>query len=121
MIFGVTFYATAADVVKDEGFGNNLNTISTESGYLQIENPQEGLSAYAGSLIAFTGALGVFILIQIFLASYEYMTAKGNEEKVISAKHRIRNVIIAAIILVGGYLLASIVLRWGIVFTGYGQ
>ena len=121
LFFSFAFCAIAADVIRDEGFGTNLNTIATESEYSKITDPQESLSLYMGGLIAWVGMLGIFILIQIFLAAYEYMTAQGNEEKVIAARKRIKNVVIAAIILVGGYLIVSIIIKWTTAFTGYGQ
>lgn len=114
------FYASAA-AVEDKGFGGNLNVIANESEYKQIESPQQEFSVYIGALIAFTGMLGIFILAQILIASYEYMTAQGNEEKVTTARKRIRNVIIAAVILVTGYLISSVIIKWGMDFTGYGR
>ncbi len=110
----------ATNTASEKGFNENLNIVANESEYAPIDNPQKKLAWYIGSLIAFGGLLGIFILIQITIAAYEYMTAQGNEEKVISAKKRIRNVVIAAVILVGGYLLAYLVINWGAEFTGYG-
>jgi len=121
LLLGVSFYTLAADTAGEKGFGENLNTIADESGYERINNPEESISMYVGILLGWTGFLGVNIIIQIFLAAYEYMTAQGKEDKVIIARKRIKNVIISAIILVGGYLIVSIIINWASFFTGYGQ
>lgn len=120
MLFAPVFFVSAA-AVEDKGFGENFNTVADESEYKKIEDPQQEFSTYLGALIAFTGMLGIFILWQVIMASYEYMTARGDEEKVTNSRKRIKNVIVAAIILVSGYLIASIAVKWGMDFTGYGR
>ena len=111
------FPASAADVFS-EGFGGTLGKITAVTGYKNV--PANYLPTYIGVLIGWTAFLGVTIVVQIILAGYEYMTAQDNEEKVSKAKARIRNVILAGIILVGGYILAAVVVTFWTKFTGYG-
>lgn len=107
----------AAASVFNDAFGSTLSKISGSSGYLDVEAGY--LPIYIGTLLGWTAFMGVTIIVQVILAAYEYMTAQGEEEKVIKAKQRIRNVIISCFILVGGYALATAVIMLWSQFTGY--
>src|SRR3989338_3376716 len=109
----------AAASVFNDAFGNTLSKISNGggSGYLDVQASY--LPTYIGTLLGWTVFMGVTIILQVIVAAYEYMTAQGEEEKVIKAKQRIRNVIISCFILVGGYALATaVVILWS-QYTGY--
>jgi len=107
----------AAASVFNDAFGNTLSKVSGGSGYLDV--PASDLPTYIGTLLGLTVFMGVIIILQVIVAAYEYMTAQGEEEKVIKAKQRIRNVIISCFILVGGYALATaVVILWS-QYTGY--
>lgn len=54
---------------------------------------------------AFLGLLGVIFIILIILAGYNWMTARGDEEKVTKAKDTITRAIIGLIIVVGAYAI----------------
>ena len=92
-----------------DSFGSELNKIPNVTGYEAVDNPAEKLSLYIGGLIAWIGILGVLILSHLVLAGYEFITANGEEEKVNKAKRRIRSVIIAAVVLVSGLIVATFV------------
>lgn len=110
-------FPASADVFS-EGFGNTLGKITAVTGYKDAS--ADYLPTYIGFLIGWSVFLGVTIVIQVIIAGYEYMTAQGNEERVSKAKQRIFNVILAGILLVGGYILAAVVVTFWTKFTGYG-
>ncbi len=113
-IFGIM---PAAASVFNDAFGNTLSKVSGDNGYIDV--PVSYLPTYIGTLLGWTVFMGVTIILQVIVAGYEYMTAQGEEEKVIKAKQRIRNVIISCFILVGGYALATaVVILWS-QYTGY--
>ena len=106
-----------ADVFND-AFDGNLNQISDVSGYERIDDPQTKLPLYIGALIGWTGFIGINMMIQIVLGTYEYMTAHDHAEKVLAAKKRFRNTIYASIILVSGYILVAVIVGIFSVATG---
>ena len=107
----------SADVFSNS-FGNNLSQLSNVTGYQDL--PASHLVGYIGFLLAWSAFLGVTIIIQIALAAYEYMTAQGDSDKVSSARKRIRNVIISAVILASGYIISAAVVTLWSKYTGYG-
>lgn len=109
--------AEAADI--NNSFGSELNKIiKADSGYTEVNNPIEKLSAHVGLLLGWTTVIGVVMLIHMVLAGYEYMTAHGEPEKILAAKKRVRNVIIATVILIGGLIIDALVVSLWSAITG---
>ena len=57
------------------------------------------------------GLLGVIFLALMILAGYNWMTAQGEEEKVVKAKETITRAVIGIIIVVGAYAI------WKFIFS----
>lgn len=118
MALGVAAPAFAQGI--SDSFGSRLDDVLVgDKGYQGVENPATALPAYIGFLIGWTAVVGIVMLVHLIVAAYEYMTAAGDTEKVANAKKRIRNAIVAALLLAAGYIIATLVAyAWGSV-TGY--
>jgi len=58
---------------------------------------------------AFLGLLGVIFVVLIIYAGYSWMTAQGEEEKVIKAKDTLRQAVIGLIIITAAYAITYFV------------
>lgn len=58
----------------------------------------------------FLAIIGLYLLIYLLYAGYNWMTARGEEEKVEKAKDTINRLIIGLIIIVGAYAISIFVL-----------
>ncbi|MDO8592853.1 MAG: hypothetical protein Q7R92_03760 [bacterium] len=76
----------------DTGTGNTLFSV------IQI-----GISA-------FLGLIGVILLIYMLYAGYNWMTARGDEEKVTKAKDTLNRAIIGAIIIIAAYAISVFIM-----------
>jgi len=68
-----------------------------------------------GSLVAiviqaFLGLLGIIFLVLILYAGYNWMIARGEEEKVTKAKDTLTRAVIGLIIVVGAYAISYFVI-----------
>lgn len=71
---------------------------------------ETSLSDIIGAVISGALALlGVIFLALIFYAGYDWMTARGEEEKVTKAKDTITRAIIGIIIVVGAYAIYNFI------------
>lgn len=59
---------------------------------------------------AFLGLIGVVLLIYMLYAGYNWMTARGDEEKVTKAKDTLNRAIIGAIIIIAAYAISYFVM-----------
>jgi len=116
-IFSGTFALVAQAQNIGDAFGDTLNKIPDATGYEKVE--ASILPKQIGLLIGWVGFLGVVLLINLVLAGYEYMTARGQAERIENAKKRIRHVIIAAVIITGMYIAAAFVVYIFASMTGY--
>ncbi|MFA6393483.1 MAG: hypothetical protein WCW25_01220 [Patescibacteria group bacterium] len=97
-----------------EGDGplDKLKKVAEPAGY-QSQSDSGGLSigAIAGQVIGvFISVLGVIFIVLIVFAGYEYMMARGEEEKVKKSLATIRQAIVGLIITISAYAI------WGFVF-----
>lgn len=60
---------------------------------------------------AFLGLIGMIFLVMMLYAGYNWMTARGDEEKVTKAKDTLTRAIIGIIIVVGAYAI------WALIFS----
>lgn len=67
---------------------------------------REDIARYLGLLTGWTTLLALPTMIHLLLGAYEWMTARGNTEQVDKAKKRIRNSLVAGIIMLALYLIA---------------
>jgi len=80
-----------------------LREVGDEGGY-ETSVDQYSASAIAGTVVkAFLGLLGIFFIILILYAGYNWMTAQGEEEKINKAKDTIKTAIIGLVIVVGAW------------------
>lgn len=90
---------------------NRLQEVGTVKGPYQ-ERGELGLSIAVGTVVSATLALvGSIFLILMIYAGYNWMTARGEEEKVSKAKDTINRAIIGIIIVVGAYAI------WAFIFA----
>ncbi|MBA3047354.1 hypothetical protein KKC83_02405 [Patescibacteria group bacterium] len=64
------------------------------------------IAKYVGKIIWILPILGFVFMIQLVIASYQWMTAAGNAEKVQAAQKRIIHATIAIVIFAAIYLIA---------------
>lgn len=92
----------------------NMETVKTES------NTAIAIAKYIGAILSTTSlGLGLWFIIRIIMAGYEWMTADGNSEKIETAQKRIKNAIIGALIFAILYLLAYFFITNFAALTGY--
>lgn len=85
-----------------------LTSAATPAGYTKGATD---LPTIVGGLIgAALGLLGVLLLVYIMYGGFLWMTAGGDEKKVISAKNVIKNAIIGLVIIASSYALANFIL-----------
>ena len=90
---------------------DKLQEVGTAKGPYQ-ETGELGLSTAIGTVISVALALlGSIFLILMIYAGYNWMTARGEEEKVTKAKDTINRAIIGIIIVVGAYAI------WAFIFS----
>ena len=76
------------------------------AGY-QVSIPYNSFALIVGTVIqAFLSLLGVIFVALIIYAGYNWMIARGEEEKVTRAKDTIRRAIIGLIITIGAYAIS---------------
>lgn len=92
----------AIDVLEDIG--------TKEGPYVNVG--EYGVSAIIGAVIqALLGLIGLIFLVLMLYAGYNWMIARGEEEKVEKAKDTITRAIVGLIIVVGAYAI------WAFVFA----
>lgn len=75
----------------------------------QAPGPSGMTSIIQSVISAFLGLLGIIFLVLIIYAGYNWMTAQGEEEKVIKAKDTLTRAIIGLIIIVAAYSITYFV------------
>jgi cytochrome bd-type quinol oxidase subunit 2 len=75
-------------------------------------NPNANLGSLIAVLIqSFFGLLGIIFIILILLAGYQWMTARGDEDKVRKAQATIQRAIIGLIIIIAAYAITFFVFK----------
>jgi hypothetical protein len=105
----LNFFLPLAARAQDLGGGMLKNTASN-GGYKGAAG-QEGLTAFIGTIISlFLNILGILFLLYTLYGGYMWLIARGNEEKVNTAKDTLKNGIIGLIICLGAYAISAFVL-----------
>lgn len=87
-------------------FGRLKNVVASKPTYEVDKTTQNTLTDYIGNIIAvFLGLLGSIFVILIIYAGYNWMTAAGNEEKVLKAKYTLRSAIIGLLVTIAVYAM----------------
>jgi hypothetical protein len=83
-----------------------LTDIGTKAGYKAAGQDNAFLAATINKIVkAFLSLLGVIFIFLIILAGYDYMTARGEEQKVEKALATIRRAIIGLIIILASFAI----------------
>ena len=72
----------------------------------RTKTAEEQIAVYMGILVGWTTLSAIPIMIHMLLGAYEWMTAKGNSEKIDKAKLRIRNALMGSFIVMFLYIIA---------------
>lgn len=79
---------------------------SGDSGPYQTVDTGIEISEFIGTVVsAFLSLLGVIFIVLILYAGYNWMTAQGDDEKVVKAKDTITRAITGLIIVIGSYAI----------------
>jgi len=109
-VFNINFCFATDNNLKD-AFGTKLEEVAGSSGAGYDTN--DAVDAYSIISLAITTALsllGVIFLVLMIYAGYNWMTARGEEEKVTKAKDTIMRAIIGLIIVVAAYAISTFVI-----------
>jgi len=94
-----------------EGPLDKLNKVAEKAGYQKETGTSIG--AIAGQVIGvFISILGVIFIVLIVFAGYEYMMARGEEEKVKKSLATIRQAIVGLIITISAYAIWAFVFKY---------
>lgn len=87
-----------------EGGLNNV------SGAFTADKPRDLIDIIGLGISIILGLVGVFFVIQIIVAGFQWMSAGGNEDQVTSAKTRIQNSTFGIVIIFAAYIISAFVL-----------
>jgi len=88
-----------------------LEQTSAEAGYTFNENlDSQSISETVGNIISnILTFLGALVLIMIITAGFQWLTAQGDEEKLNTAKSRLKNALIVLLIIVAAFAITTFV------------
>lgn len=87
-----------------------LKTIGDSAGYMTSGVSETSFAGFLGLIVStFLSLLGIIFIGEIIYAGYNWMTARGEEEKVEKAKDTLRRSIIGLVIIVGAYAIWSFI------------
>ncbi len=90
----------------------NLKTVGSESGPYSTETSATSLAETAGLVVSlFLSLMGVIFVGLMVYAGYNWMIARGEEEKVTTAKDTIKRAIIGLVITIGAFAI------WQFIFS----
>ncbi|MEA3398205.1 MAG: hypothetical protein U9R06_00475 [Patescibacteria group bacterium] len=76
-------------------------------------------SEYLGLMVnAFLGVLGIIFIILIIIAGFNWMTASGDDEKLVKAQRTIRRAIVGLLVVAGAYVIQQYIFARGIIDQG---
>jgi len=109
VIAGFYFLAGESQAANlQNAFGKNLTDAGSNAGYNEGQtSPLPIISAIINIILSI---LGVIFLTMLIYGGYEWMTARGNEQRLEKAKDAIRSAIIGLIIIASAYAISSFVL-----------
>ncbi|HPY08684.1 MAG: hypothetical protein ACOX0H_03820 [Patescibacteria group bacterium] len=89
---------------KQKDLQNNVNAISSQSGYSQADTLEVIIARIIRIVLA---ALGTVFMIYLFLAGQAWMRAGGNAQIVAESQEKIKSLLIGLFIVLGAYALSS--------------
>jgi len=117
----ITTFVTLGLIAFDYAYALDLTTklgnVGTNAGYAE---QAPNIAVTIGTIIrALLSLLGVIFMAYIIYGGYKWLTARGNEENLNTAKGTIRNGIVGLIIILGAYAISAFVITQVIKATGY--
>jgi len=89
----------------DDSVLGKLKLVGGAGGY-EVSGDETQFSGILGTVVsAFLSLLGIIFVSQMIYAGYNWMVARGEEEKVEKAKDTIRRSIIGLVIIIGAYAI----------------
>ena len=104
-------YAQTSDPRPSPGAGAIFDGLSTAATTAGIVETRSEASIIAGLIQAIIGLTGVAFVILLVYAGILYLTADGEDEKVMKAKKLISTAIIGIIIIISAYAISSFVIK----------
>jgi len=106
IVYSIIFLLFPTLVLADNWAMGKLVNVGNTSGPYQAVTETTSISAVVGPVIrGVLGLIGVIFLVLMIYAGYNWMIARGEEEKVTKAKDTITRAIIGMIIVVGAYAI----------------
>jgi TRAP-type C4-dicarboxylate transport system permease small subunit len=96
-------------VFADNTFFERLGRTAAGANYGGNE-PLSPMAIVAAIINIILGLLGIFFLVQVIIAGYQWMSAAGNEETVNNAKKRLTNSAIGVAIVLAAYIITRFVI-----------
>lgn len=106
-----TFFITFQRVLALTTPGERFKNLANESGY-NTSTTDTKLTVVLGVVTYVLGFVGVFFLIMIIYAGFQWIMAGGNEETVEKAQTRLKNSIIGFFIIAVAYGLVIFVMNF---------
>ena len=87
-----------------------LNTLAGNANF-ETEAGLPLATVITNVIIYALGFLGVFFLVLILVAGFQWMTAEGNEEQLTKAKSRLKNAVIGFVVVLLAYSITTAVIN----------
>lgn len=83
------------------------------------ENTALTIAKYVGTILIIAPFLGMMLVIRLVWAGYQWMTAKGNDEKVAEAQKTITHAVVGIVIMIALYIIAYFIVDKLTYISGY--
>ena len=90
---------------------NSTQELAGTAGY-EAANKDTALFLVQTAINIFLSLIGVLLLVLILYAGYNWLTARGEEEKVTKAKDTLKRAITGIIIIIAAYAISVFVMGW---------
>ena len=112
LIFMTANTAGAAGFIKDDTkkiIDQGVKNLGDTAGY-ETGHSADALLLVQTVINIFLSVIGVLLLVYILYAGYNWLTARGEEEKVTKAKETLKRAIVGAIIIIAAYAISVFVI-----------
>ena len=99
---------------------NLITTVFAQNFIGKVDNPTpqypstggQGLFLFLGNVLKLAGTIaGIYMVVQLIMAGYLYISANGDEKKTVTAWNQIWQSILGMVIIASAFVIASIVER----------
>lgn len=89
-----------------------IGSVSNPLPQLSTGTNGQGLFIFLGYILKFAGTIGgIYMVVQLILAGYTYISASGDEKKTLQAWAQIWQSILGMVIIASAFVIASVVTR----------